>query len=202
MAAQSYSHISSFYADKMNSPSTSIDSGQQSGTLLDKVHTLSEQVTTCLSAMITHMAEYGLEHVFDLTKYFQSFSARSHMLLNGNTLTSLELYQNQTDHTEKGSLFWTLNRTQTRFGQRLLRKWVGRPLLDKVKLEERIEAVEELKSSERTVPFDRLKHLLGTIKSDLEKSLIRIYYKKCGHSELLGVLQTLQRIASEYAHVT
>ncbi|KAL2351758.1 DNA mismatch repair protein MSH3 [Cryomyces antarcticus] len=202
MAAQSYSHISSFYADKMNSPSTSIDSGQQSGTLLDKVHTLSEQVTTCLSAMITHMTEYGLEHVFDLTKYFQSFSARSHMLLNGNTLTSLELYQNQTDHTEKGSLFWTLNRTQTRFGQRLLRKWVGRPLLDKVKLEERIEAVEELKSSERTVPFDRLKHLLGTIKSDLEKSLIRIYYKKCGRSELLGVLQTLQRIASEYAHVT
>ena len=128
--------------------------------------------------MIKHMEEYGLEHVFDLTKYFQSFSARSHMLLNGNTLTSLEIYQNQTDHTEKGSLFWILDRTQTRFGQRLMRKWVGRPLLDKQKLEERVGAVEELQSTERTALVDKLKRLISRVKSDLEKSLIRIYYGK------------------------
>ena len=155
----------------------------------------------CLSAMITHLTEYGLEHVLDLTKYFQSFSARSHMLLNGNTLTSLELYHNQTDHTEKGSLFWTLDRTQTRFGQRLLRKWVGRPLLDKHKLEERIAAVEELKGSDRVVAVDKLRQVLGKIKGDLEKTLIRIYYKKCTRPELLMMLQTLQRTVSEYAHI-
>ncbi|KAK8216753.1 Mismatch repair protein msh3 [Zalaria obscura] len=197
MAAQAYSHISNFYAGKMNSA----ESSEQHTALLDKVHTLSEHVTICLSAMITHLTDYGLEHVFDLTKYFQSFSARSHMLLNGNTLTSLEIYQNQTDHTDNGSLFWTLDRTQTRFGQRLLRKWVGRPLLDKSKLDERVNAVEELLSSERTVGADRLNSLLRQIKGDLEKSLIRIYYKKCGRAELLGVLQTLQTIANEYAHV-
>ena len=67
------------------------------------------------------------------------------MLLNGNTLSSLEIYQNQTDYTVKGSLFWTMDRTKTRFGQRLLRKWVGRPLIDRERLEERIAAVEELK---------------------------------------------------------
>ncbi|KAF2281000.1 DNA mismatch repair protein MSH3 [Westerdykella ornata] len=199
MASQAYSHISNFYADKMKS-SQGGDNDKQSA-ILDKVHQLSEHVTICLSAMITHLSEYGLEHVFDLTKYFQPFSARSYMLLNGNTLTSLEIYQNQTDYSEKGSLFWTMDRTRTRFGRRLLRKWVGRPLIDKEQLEERIAAVEELKERENTIPVDKLKFLLGKIKLDLEKVLIRIYYKKCTRPELLVALQTLQAIASEYAMV-
>lgn len=199
MAAEAYSHVAQFYADKLKAEKDSGNEREQ--TLLDKVLKLPEQATICLSAMITHMTEYGLEHVFDLTKYFQSFSTRSHMLLNGNTLTSLEIYQNQTDHTEKGSLFWTLDKTQTRFGQRLLRKWVGRPLLDQTRLEERVAAVEELKDGHQTPKIDKLQALLRNIKSDLERSLIRIYYGKCTRPELLTALQTLQRIANEYANV-
>ncbi|KAF2222050.1 DNA mismatch repair protein Msh3 [Elsinoe ampelina] len=198
MAAQSYSHISTFYADKVKG---SEDESNKTA-LLDKVHQLSDLVTICLSAMIKHLTAYGLEHVFDLTKYFQPFSARSHMLLNGNTLTSLEIYENQTDYTTAGSLFWTLDKTQTRFGQRLLRKWVGRPLLDQTRLTERIEAVEELMQSEGSSSTDQLRRLLRQIKGDLEKSLIRIYYKKCTRPELVTVLQTLQMIANEYARVT
>lgn len=199
MAAQAYSHVSNFYADKMKDLNAAED--EKASRTLDKVLKLAECVTICLSAMITHLTDYGLEHVFDLTKYFQSFSARSHMLLNGTTLTSLEIYQNQTDHTEKGSLFWTLDRTKTRFGQRLLRKWVGRPLLVKSELEIRIAAVEELKQGQQTMRVDKIKHLLSQIRSDLEKSLIRIYYGKCTRPELLIVLQTLQRIAIEFASV-
>ncbi|KAL8731520.1 MAG: hypothetical protein Q9166_003366 [cf. Caloplaca sp. 2 TL-2023] len=198
MAAQAYSHVSNFYAGKLRD---AVSGDDKSSRMLENVLELPEDVTVCLSAMITHMAEYGLEHVFDLTKYFQSFSARSHMLLNGTSLISLEIYQNQTDHSEKGSLFWTLDRTETRFGRRLLRKWVGRPLLVRKELEDRIEAVEELKDGERTVNVNRIKSLLVQIKSDLEKSLIRIYYGKCTRPELLTVLQTMQRIANEFATV-
>ena len=176
MAAQAYSHVSNFYAAKMKA--TDLENDEKASKLLENVLKLPEDTTVCLSAMITHLSEYGLEHVFDLTKYFQSFSARSHMLLNGTSLTSLEIYQNQTDHTENGSLFWTLNRTKTRFGQRMLRKWVGRPLLIKAELDERIAAVEELSSDGPAVKVDKVKHLLSQIRSDLEKSLIRIYYGK------------------------
>lgn len=199
MAAQAYSHISNFYAGKMKSSQEGSSDNQ--GAVLDKVHQLSEHVTICLSAMITYLSDYGLEHVFDLTKYFQPFSARSYMLLNGNTLSSLEIYQNQTDYATKGSLFWTMDRTKTRFGQRLLRKWVGRPLIDKERLEERIAAVEELKEGENTIAPDKLKYVLGRIKTDLEKVLIRIYYKKCTRPELLAALQTLQDISGQYMSV-
>lgn len=161
---------------------------------------LPELVTICLSCMIKHLTDYGLEHVFDLTKYFQSFSARSHMLLNGNTLSSLEIYQNQTDYTEKGSLFWTLDRTKTKFGRRLLRNWVGRPLLDKKLLEQRVEAVEEF--FERQNPkIETLRALLTKINYDLEKGLIRIYYGKCTRPEVLTILQTMLRVVQAFPMV-
>ncbi|KAL5336063.1 muts domain V-domain-containing protein [Aspergillus crustosus] len=198
-AAESHSHVSNFYAGKMKPADTTDD--EAASNLLLKVLNLPDQVTICLSAMIKHMTEYGLEHVLELTKYFQHFSSRSHMLLNGNTLSSLEIYQNQTDHSSKGSLFWTLDRTQTRFGQRMLRKWVGRPLLDKHQLEERVNAVEELRDPQNTVLVERIKALLGRIKHDLEKGLIRIYYGKCSRPELLTILQTMQMIAQEFADI-
>lgn len=196
MAAEAYSHVTQFYADKVKNTS-----GERSSALLDKILKLPEPVTICLSAMITHLTEYGLENIFDLTKYFSSFSTRSHMLINGTTLESLEVYRNSTDHVEKGSLLWAIDKTHTRFGQRLLRKWIGRPLLDKEKLEERVAAVEELFENQSTWRVDKLEGLLRNIKTDLERSLIRIYYGKCSRPELLAVLQSMQRISMEYAKI-
>ena len=198
-AANAYSHIHSFYSEKLKDSQS--DDNSTSAKLLDKAHKLSESVSICLSAMIKHLSDYGLEHVFDLTKNFQSFSARAHMLLNGNTLNSLEIYRNQTDNSEKGSLFWVLDQTQTRFGQRMLRKWVGRPLLDKSQLQRRIDAVEELKDGNGSITVEKLRNILVKTKGDLEKSLIRIYYGKCTRPELVQVLQSLQRISMEYAHI-
>lgn len=63
VAAQSYSHISNFYAEKMK---TARGTSEEQDTILDQVHQLSEHVTICLSALITYLTDYGLEHVFDL----------------------------------------------------------------------------------------------------------------------------------------
>jgi DNA mismatch repair protein MSH3 len=195
MAAEAYSHVTQFYAGKAKS------NDERSAALLDKVLKLPEPVTICLSAMITHLTEYGLEHIFDLTKYFQSFSSRQHMLINGTTLESLEVYRNATDHSERGSLLWALDKTRSRPGRRLLRKWIGRPLLDRDRLEERVSAVEELLENQSTVKVDKLVGILNSTKTDLERSLIRIYYGKCTRAELLSTLQTLQRISIEFSRV-
>ncbi|PHH78299.1 hypothetical protein CDD80_7107 [Ophiocordyceps camponoti-rufipedis] len=189
--AEASSHVAQFYADRLKDGSTDA--------LLSKVLELPEPVTVCLSAMINHLKEYGLEHIFNLTKYFQDFGTRSHVLINGTTLESLEVYRNSTDHSEKGSLFWALDKTLTRFGQRLLRKWIGRPLLDRDGLEQRMAAVQELVDKRCHPPVEELENLLSSIKPDLERSLIRIYYGKCTRPELLSVLQTLQKIATYYS---
>ena len=200
MAAESHSHISTFYAERLKE-STGPD-GNKAANVFDKIMGLPENVSICLSAMVRHLSEYGLEQVFQLEKYFQPFSARSHMLLNGNTLTSLEIYLNQTEHTTKGSLYWMMDRTQTRFGGRLLRKWVGRPLLDVHSITTRLDAIEELLDPDKSTQVEKLRRVLSKIRTDLEKSLIRIYYGKCTRPELLNVLQSLQMLAMEFAHVT
>ena len=198
MAAEAHNHVSNHYAEKLRASSQD----DKAGKVLDKILGLPEHVMVCLSALMNHMADYGLANVFDLTKYFQPFSARSHMLLNGNTLNSLEIYQNQTDFTVRGSLFWTLDRTRTKFGSRLLRKWVGRPLLDQKAIEARLSAVEELLDPDKVVQAEKLRKVLARMKSDLEKSLLRIYYGKCTRPELLTVLQAFQYLVHEYSHAT
>ena len=197
IAAEAHHHISTFYADRLKDYQSQ---SEKAGKIFDKILGLPENVSICLSSMITHLSDYGLEHVFQLTKYFQPFSARSHMLLNGNTLTSLEIYQNQTDHSTKGSLYWMMDRTHTKFGGRLLRKWVGRPLLDRQAIEERLSAIEELLDADKSVHVEKLRRVLSKIRTDLEKSLIRIYYGKCTRPELLNVLQSLQSLSTEFAH--
>ena len=95
-------------------------------------------------------------------------------------------------------MFWTLDRTRTRFGQRLLRKWVGRPLLERAKLEERVAAVEGLKDGTQGLLVDRLRVLLDMVKYDLEKGLIRIYYGKVRSNKgfLVGMIADEQKVHS------
>ena len=49
---------------------------------------------------------------------------------HGDYACGREIYRNQTDYTTKGSLVWILDQTSTKFGARMLRSWVGRPLVD------------------------------------------------------------------------
>ena len=200
MAALAHSEITKFYAGKLGNIQD--DNSTREATTFEKVLQLPEHEMVCLSALIKHFSAFNLEHVFDLGKSFQCFSVRSLMSLNGTTLSSLEIYQNQTDRTGRGTLFWVLDRTKTRFGQRLLRRWVGRPLLDKVELEIRIAAVEELKDAHSNSNAESLKSLMSAIKIDLEKSLMRICYGRCTRPELLVTLQTLQKICMTFTHIT
>ena len=87
-----------------------------------------------------------------------------------------EIYRNQTDFTEKGSLLWILDRTKTRFGARLLKTWIGRPLVDHDILQERLDAVEEIINTQSHT-LDRLRTLIRKL-PDLVKGLCRIQYGK------------------------
>ena len=88
-------------------------------------------LVVALAHSIKHLSAFGLADALRETRFFARFAARTHMLLAGNTLRNLEIYANETDGEVRGSLLWVLDRTQTKFGARLLRSWVGRPLIDK-----------------------------------------------------------------------
>ncbi|KAG0231398.1 Mismatch repair protein msh3 [Actinomortierella wolfii] len=170
--------------------------------LMTTVIGLPQNVIVALWAMIDHLKAFGLEHVFVQTKYFQPFHTLSHMLLNGNTLNNLEIFRNQTDWSVKGSLLEILDQTKTGFGRRLLKKWVGKPLVDRRMLQQRVDAVEEILAKQRGTgggdgqPNEALakveKCLTGLM--DLEKGICRIHYGYATPKEFWLVLKTFNKI--------
>ncbi|TXT09048.1 hypothetical protein VHUM_02522 [Vanrija humicola] len=143
------------------------------------------------------MKAFGLQSAFRHRSSFTKFINRAHMLLSSNTLVNLEIYRNQTDGGMYGSLVWLLtHRTKTRMGRRLMREWIGRPLLDVNALRARLDAVEEIVSS-NTYYMEKLRGLLVNM-PDLVRGLTRVQYGKATPTELATILVGLVRVASEF----
>ncbi|PRP90683.1 DNA mismatch repair protein MutS [Enhygromyxa salina] len=53
-----------------------------------------------------------------------------HLILDETSLRNLEIFRTLRDGQARGSLSWAVDRTQTSMGARLLRAWMGAPLLD------------------------------------------------------------------------
>lgn len=104
---------------------------EYAGKLMAAVADLPKRVVVALAHAIKYLSAFGVADAFLETNFFMKFTTQAHMLLAANTLINLEVYRNETDNTTHGSLIWILDRTKTKFGARLLRTWVGRPLVDK-----------------------------------------------------------------------
>ncbi|KAF8331322.1 muts domain V-domain-containing protein [Cantharellus anzutake] len=154
---------------------------------------LPQLVTIALAHTIQCLKAFSLGNIFTQDNKLIKFTARTHMLLSADTLSNLEIYRNQTDFSEKGSLLEVLDRTKTKFGARLLREWMGRPLIDRLMLQERIEAVEEIKKSTSS-SIVKLRQLIQGM-PDLAKGLCRVQYGKCTPKELSILLEAFDRVA-------
>ncbi|KIR32664.1 DNA mismatch repair protein MSH3 [Cryptococcus deuterogattii MMRL2647] len=155
-----------------------------------------KQVVISMAVAIQYMKKFGLGNAFRHTSSFVRFANRSHMLLSSNTLTNLEIYQNQTDGGLYGSLMWLLDHCKTRMGKRLLREWVGRPLLDVTALKARADAIEEIMEN-NSYHMEKLRSLLLNM-PDLVRGLTRVQYGKATPNELATLLIALVRLASEF----
>ena len=93
------------------------------------------------------------------------------MVLDTQTRRNLELYEAGRWSSTKTSLLAVLDRTKTPMGGRLLRRWMGQPLLDVDRLLERQEAVVWFHRS--TLRRERVTALLRSV-SDIERLVNRI----------------------------
>ncbi|CAO3573626.1 unnamed protein product [Mortierella alpina] len=203
---KAFTIVSEFYSESLKEEqlqlrNQGLDAGSSSTkhsqmeALLKTVLGLSRNLIVALAAIITHLTDFGLAPVFRLSKYFECFTSRSHMLLNGNTVSNLEIFRNQTDWTAQGSLFAILDHTATGFGRRLLKKWVGKPLVDRKALQERVDAVEEILAlAGKNEYLEKTRGLLKGL-MDLEKGVCRIHYGKSSPKEFLAILQTFALVS-------
>ncbi len=103
------------------------------------------------------------------------------MSLDINARRNLELTEKMRDKSKKGTLLWVLDKTSTSMGGRLLRRWISDPLIDENEINERLEAVEELKENIilRGELLDKLKGVY-----DMERLAGKIAYGNVNAREL------------------
>ena len=99
-----------------------------------------------------------LEHINKITIY----TITKYMALDINARRNLELTEKLRDKSKKGTLLWVLDKTATSMGGRLLRRWISDPLIDVAEINNRLEAVEELKDD-------------VILRGDLEEALKGVY---------------------------
>uniref|UniRef100_A0A0B7BQM4 DNA mismatch repair protein MutS core domain-containing protein n=1 Tax=Arion vulgaris TaxID=1028688 RepID=A0A0B7BQM4_9EUPU len=163
---------------------------------LKDVLNLPKLVINCLAALSIYLKSFHLERVLTFTSNFCRFSQRStHMYINKKSLLSLEIVSNSCDATEKGSLYWVLNHTCTKFGARLLRKWLAQPLLVVGEIQARLDAVQELMNGN----LDGLKSMRQIMSKlpDLERGLCSIFHRKCSLTEFCIVTSALEKLRKE-----
>jgi DNA mismatch repair ATPase MutS len=76
--------------------------------------------------------------------FYEKEGSAMTMVMDSQALQHLEIFE--TPLGEKDSLFCKIDRTHTKFGKRLLRRWMMQPLLDPHKINQRLDAVEDLEA--------------------------------------------------------
>jgi DNA mismatch repair protein MutS len=151
---------------------------------------LSEILLNSISGLLTYIIDTqknSLSHI-DTIEYYDILD---YVCLDENSRRNLELTETLRDKTKKGSLLWVLDRTNTAMGARRLRKWLDQPLINKKSIEERLEAVEELKNN---VSFhEDLKDVLVDI-YDVERLVGKISSKNVNAKEMISLKNSIEKI--------
>jgi DNA mismatch repair protein MSH6 len=115
----------------------------------------------------------------------------STLVLDGQTLINLEIFNNTFDGGVDGTLFQLLNRCITPFGKRMLKQWVSHPLMDITKINARLDAVDSLNADTKVT--DRFTSQM-TKMPDLERLISRVHAKKLSAEDFVRVLDGFEQI--------
>ncbi|MCI9087108.1 MAG: DNA mismatch repair protein MutS [Clostridia bacterium] len=106
-----------------------------------KEQLLSVAASNGLFSYLRDTQKNDLEYIHKITLY----NTTHYMNLDTNARRNLEITEKLRDKSKKGTLLWVLDKTSTSMGGRLLRRWLNDPLIDVARINERLEAVKELK---------------------------------------------------------
>ena len=143
-----------------------------------------------INALLEYLNETqmtSLEHINTITIYNLS----KYMSLDINARRNLEITEKMRDKSKKGTLLWVLDKTSTSMGGRLLRRWLNNPLLDVKEIEERLEAVKELKDN-MMLRGD----IIETLKKvyDIERLAGKMTYGNANARDMITLKKSLEKL--------
>ena len=143
-----------------------------------------------INALLEYLNETqmtSLEHINTITLYCIS----KYMLLDVTARRNLEITEKMRDKSKKGTLLWVLDKTSTSMGGRLLRRWLNDPLLEVKEIQERLDAVKELKENImlRGDATETLKKVY-----DIERLAGKMTYGNANARDMITLKNSLQKL--------
>ncbi|MGM0438078.1 MAG: DNA mismatch repair protein MutS [Bacillota bacterium] len=128
-----------------------------------------------------------LAHINRLNTYHLN----QYMVLDSATRRNLELSTTIRQNKKAGSLLDIIDKTITSMGGRLIKKWVNQPLIKQEKIEERLDAIEEL-----TDNYMILEKIIDDLEGiyDLERILSKITYGSANARDLDSLRFSLKKL--------
>jgi len=145
---------------------------------------------TAAGVLIEYLAETQQSALPLLTR-LSRYSLDEFMLLDAATRRNLELMSPLRGGEAKGSLLAVLDKTITAMGRRLLRQWLGKPLLSVERIERRLDQVEAF--AEHGIPRAEVREALKGI-GDLERITNRIVAHAALPRDLVALRSILRQI--------
>ena len=143
-----------------------------------------------INALLSYLQQtqkIKLEHI----NHIKLYNLQKYMSLDVTARRNLELLERQHDKSKKGTLLWVLDKTATSMGGRMIRRWIGEPLLDVQEINRRLEAVKELK--ENTILRGELVQSLKKV-YDIERLVGKIAYGNSNGREMNALKTSLMQI--------
>jgi len=128
-----------------------------------------------------------LEHINNIRIY----NVSKYMTLDITARKNLELTERMSDKSKKGTLLWVLDKTATSMGGRLIRKWINEPLLDVDEINERLNAVKELKQN--PMFRDDIREALKCV-YDIERLVGKISYGNSNARDMVSLKNSLKQL--------
>ena len=141
-------------------------------------------------ALVQYLRDTQPDALAQLTG-LRTYATAEFMTLDEATWRNLELVQTIRSGSARGSLLGVLDVTRTPMGGRLLRRWLGQPLLDVASINRRLDAVQAWASD--TPRRLELRDLLRGV-GDLERWITRVVQRIALPRDLLGIRETLARV--------
>ena len=113
------------------------------------------------------------------------------MVLDMFTRSNLELTETIRTKKKKGSLLHVLDKTSTAMGGRMLRKYVEEPLVDKKRIQNRLDVIEEIKD-DYSLRIDLIEILKNVY--DIERICGKIAFEKVTPKELINLKNSIEKL--------
>lgn len=145
------------------------------------------KVTDLLLHYLSETQMRSLDHL----QFVEQYEISHYLIYGQDARRNLELTTSLRDGSKKGTLLWLLDETKTAMGGRMLRTWLEKPLIQKNKIEERLNIVEGLLTHffERNDLIEVLKNIY-----DLERLAGRIAFGTVNARDLIQLKQSLSQV--------